>query len=624
MWHQTIPTANRSSAYEPSPEHAPPGAPAATTAPAPPNDHSAVEPSIELASAVLDSSMDGIMAFRAIRNDVRKIVDFEWTVVNPAGARILGFDRVALIGHGLLDVMPGNRTAGLFAAYVDVVETARPFVDTFHYPHDGLDRWFSLTAVRLDDGFAVTFRDVTEQRSTHQQLDHALLHDRLTGLANRALLENRIRHALLQLDRRRGALAVIVVAMDRLDTVNDTYGHPTGDQLLVEAGRRLDNAARSADTVARLAGNQFAILCEPLERAVDVHPIAQRLIEVFDEPFTIDGRQITTTSSLGIATTRTSDGNPIALIRDATTALHHAQTTGSAPTNGTNTIEFYDRTLRQEITQRLEAEIELRSAITDHELLVLYQPIIETADQQIVSAEALVRWNHPRRGQLAPAQFIPAAEETGAIIPIGAFVVNSAINQLNTWKYRSPDQRAITVSVNVTAAELSLPDFATGILESLDAAAVPSELLCVEVTETTLIEDPRTALRSLRTLSSGGVLIALDDFGTGYSALDFLRRFPVDIVKIDRTFVTDIDTNHDDRTIVAAILDLARRLGETTIVEGIETVRQHTIVTELGAHRIQGYHYSPPVTAIALSEMLRQQSSPVMRSPTENFPARWV
>lgn len=553
-----------------------------------------------LLEGVLNSSHDGIMAFRAVRNECGSVVDFEWSVINPAAAAIVGRAAADLVGRRLLEEMPGNAESGLFDRYVEVVESGRAHSIEHHYQHERLDNWFYTTAVKLDDGFTVTFRDVTEHKRLQKALESQAFHDPLTGLPNRLLFEARIEHALAQLQRRGVSLAVLFIDLDRFKVVNDGLGRAAGDALLVQVGQRLQAAARPTDTVARFGGDEFVILCEDLASDHDAGPVGRRILALTQSPFHIGGRDITVTVSVGVSTANCSDADPAQLVQDADTAMNKAKASGGG------CVEFFNDALRRQVVARLDIEVDLRHAINHGELRVFYQPIVSITDDRIVAAEALVRWQHPRHGLLAPGRFLRVAEETGLIVPIGAWVLEQAVDQLADWQQGLTDVAPTYVTVNVAGAQLATPGFADFVVGVLSDADIEPQALCLEVTETSLIRDPITAEMTLHQLAAHGIKIALDDFGTGYSAIAHLQRFPVDVIKIDRSFIEGLEHSSGDRAVVTAIIALAKSLGKTTVAEGLETAAQLAILDQLGGDLIQGYYFSPPETADKFTALLNR------------------
>ncbi len=563
--------------------------------------------SSDLLAGVLNSSHDGIMAFNSQRDTTGRIVEFEWIVVNPAAAQILGRNSDELLGRGLLELMPANATSGLFDRYVDVVETGRALTTEHHSDQDGMDRWFSTTAVRLNDGFAVTLREVTDEKQAYAALAHQKFHDALTGLPNGTLLGDRIAHALQGLGRRSGHVGIVAVEVEPLDRVSEVLGHTATSQMLTEVARRLQHTTRAGDTVARVDGHLFVVLCPHLDHPGEAQPVAQRLAAAFSDPITIGEHKIDASAHIGVATTDTSSTEPDSMIRNADTAAHRTRITGRGRSHGMTTIDYFDDELRGAATDRLAREVELRQAIAQGQLEVHYQTVHHAQTHGIVGVEALVRWQHPTKGLLTPAFFVPEAEELGLIVQLGDLVRRTALTHLRSWIETLGVYDVPGLSVNASATELAMPDYAERVIAALENADIAAHHLCVEVTETSLINDPIIAGATLRALADHGVKIALDDFGTGYSALDFLRRFPVDYVKIDKSFTANIGHDLTDRTIVTAILDLARSLGKVTVAEGIETSDQLEIVTGLGADHIQGHHFSKPLPYDQVTAQLTQR-----------------
>ncbi len=563
----------------------------------------------DLLNGVLDSSHDGIMAFRSRRDDSDEIVEFEWLVANPAAQKIVGKSACELLGRGLLELLPGHSTSGLFDQYVAVVETGHSLTVEHHYDHDGLDTWFLTTAVQLGDGFAVTFRDVSEQKRAHAALAHQEFHDTLTGLPNAALLDDRIQHALRGIDRRSGHVGVIAIEVEDVHQAHDVLDHEAGSQMLVEIARRIDRSVRASDTVARFVGHHFVVLCPHLDGPNAAQPVALRIAACFATPITIDGRRIEAAAHIGVATTDDSSTRSSALIRDADTAVHRARIDGLRHTPGVTTIDYFDEELRAAATDRLRRELDLKHAIANDEFQVHYQTIHQAHTLQTVGLEALVRWQHPVKGLLAAGDFVHEAVELDLIVQLGDVVRRTVIDHLRAWQGNPFITHVPCVGINASAFELALPDYAQRVIADLEAAGVSGRHICIEVTETILMNDPVAAGATLRSLSDHGITVALDDFGTGYSALDFMRRFPVDVVKVDRSFTANIAHDTTDQTIVTAILDLARSLGKTTVAEGIETIDQLEIVTRLGVDRLQGYHFAAPLPHTEITDILASPPS---------------
>ncbi len=459
---------------------------------------------------------------------------------------------------------------------------------------DRPDAWVSTTKLPLrdDDGRIVgTFgisRDVTAQVLAEQALAHQALHDGVTGLANRLALMDRLAQCLLALDRRQGRVGLFFVALDNFKVVNDTYGHDAGDRVLVEVGRRLGRISRRADTVARFGGDEFVLLRAALHDDNDARLIASRTLRAIGERFVHAGRDLTVTASIGVAVTDDALAEPGVLLRQADAALYQAKGAGR------DCFRVYDPELHARASANQGFDAALRKAIEEGELFVLYQPLFSLEDGSMRGAEALVRWRHPERGVIAPADFVPLAEERGLIGAIDAFVLDEACRQLAQWMGDGACPADFTVSVNVSGQQLSDPALVERVASAIERHGIVPSQLCLEVTETALIGELGEAATTLAKLSVLGVLLALDDFGTGYSTLAHVQRLNVDILKIDRSFVEQMTGNDRDREIIGATTAMAHALGMSVVGEGIETARQLEALTALGCNEGQGFLLARP------------------------------
>ena len=421
----------------------------------------------------------------------------------------------------------------------------------------------------------------------------SLLHDPLTGLPNRILLLERLEHALLR-GRRSGTIAAVLFAnLDEFTLVNDTHGHRVGDELLVAAAERLGGQLRPADTLARLSGDEFAILCEDLVETAEVDAIAARICAALGEPFVLSTGRVDTTASIGIAVADESHHLPEDLLHSAELAMYQAKRKGGAR------HQIIDMGEQRLVNERVSLQRDLRQACVRDELLLEYQPIVGTVDRRIIGVEALVRWLHPSRGLVSPATLVPLAEQSGTITAIGRWVLEQACQGGSTSA-----GGALPVSANVSAYQLMSPDFAATVEDVLRSTDTDPGLVTLEVTESVFLQDSQRALVVLSDLKRLGVTLALDDFGTGYSSLSYLKRFPVDVVKIDRGFVADLGKDHATRAIVSSVVDLAHALGLTVVAEGVETVRQHEEVQDLGCEACQGYYFARPMSGKALDSLM--------------------
>jgi diguanylate cyclase (GGDEF)-like protein/PAS domain S-box-containing protein len=463
----------------------------------------------------------------------------------------------------------------------------------FHH-RDGSEVWVQIgvSAVRDEDGrvkyFISQYHDVTARRRFEEELAHRALHDPLTGLANRALFLDRLRHALVRLRRHPGELAVLFVDLDRFKLVNDALGHGVGDEVLLETARRLSAAARAEDTVARFGGDEFTILCEDAGDA-EARVVARRILELFERPFAHDGQELHLSASVGIRIGGPDATSPDDLLRDADIALY------SAKEHGGSRLEVFDPAARMAGVDVLATEQALRRALRRNELCLHYQPAIDLASGRVTVVEALVRWKHPSRGLVPPGEFIPVAEETGLIVPMGKWVMHEACAQLAAWRAEGMVESDVRVAVNVSARQLSGGDLPATVAEALAATGLDPYALCLEITESAVIQDTEVALRDLDAIKQLGVHIALDDFGVGFSSLGQIRELPpVDVIKLDRSFIAGLGRNRSDAAVVTAVLSLARSLGLVAVAEGVETEDQLGLLRGLGWDVGQGFYFARP------------------------------
>jgi diguanylate cyclase (GGDEF)-like protein/PAS domain S-box-containing protein len=450
----------------------------------------------------------------------------------------------------------------------------------------------STEQVTLVERVAALAAVAIDRTDAEDRLEHQAFHDPLTGLPNRVLVLDRLAQALLRLGRNAGNVAVMFLDLDRFKVINDSLGHDAGDELLVEISRRLANTIQAADTVARFGGDEFVVICERLHGVTDARAVAERLGRALAEPHTLTrGGIVVASASIGIALATGPNDRPETLLRDADAAMYRAKERGGART------EVFDAVLRSHVVLRLETERALRRGLERGDLRVHYQPVVELDDRRPdqarrVGAEALVRWQRAAHGLVAPRDFIGVAEETGLIVPIGAWVIGEACRELA--RQQTLPGPPIVLSVNVSGRQLGRPELVEAITEHLDAAGAESELLCLEVTESVLLDDVEASLEALRALKDLGVQLAIDDFGTGYSSLGYLRQFPFDLLKIDQAFVAGLGTADADDAIVLATTQMAHALGMRVVVEGVETLRQRDRACELGCDLAQGFLFAPP------------------------------
>jgi diguanylate cyclase (GGDEF)-like protein/PAS domain S-box-containing protein len=442
-------------------------------------------------------------------------------------------------------------------------------------------------------------RDVTVQRAFEARLEALALHDTLTGLPNRRRLLERIEEAIARGRRNHGMLAVLFCDLDRFKIVNDSLGHEAGDQLLILAAARIGSVIRDTDTFARLGGDEFVVLCDEIEAIVTVTEIAQRIAAALEAPFELNGSEAFVSASIGIALWTGGAETPIDLLRNADTAMYRAKD------GGRNRFEIFDEAMQAWAAARLDYESALRRAIERDELRVHYQPVVDLATGAVVGAEALVRWARAGLGLLAPGEFIALAEETGLIVPIGAWVLERAVHDCAAWQAIAP---GVSVSVNLSPRQLATVDLVGNVVATLGQAGLAPGLLGLEITENIVMEDAPRNLDTLHELRDAGIRLALDDFGTGYSSLTYLRRFPIDTLKIDQSFVRSLG-DHGDSTIVRAIVDLAHALELTVVAEGIDSELKLATLRGMGCEIGQGYLFARPEPIEALRERLAHHAS---------------
>jgi diguanylate cyclase (GGDEF)-like protein/PAS domain S-box-containing protein len=445
-----------------------------------------------------------------------------------------------------------------------------------------------LRAEQTVAGLVITMRDVTDRRRLERELTHQAFHDSLTGLANRVLYADRLEHALARGARDGSVVGVLFIDLDDFKIVNDTLGHAVGDQLLVAVAERISGALRADDTAARLGGDEFAALIENVHEPAAVEETAARILSALAEPVIIDGETLYAVASIGITTT--PEANTAAeLLRQADLALYVAKGAGK------NQWRRYQSHLHGVMVERLELRSALDHAVNEGHFLLQYQPIVDLATDTAVGFEALVRWHHPTRGVIAPDQFIEVAEESGLIVPMGRWVLDQALHTVAQWHRMLPRGHRPYVSVNVSVRQFRQNGFVDQVRAALDYAGVSPEALMLEITETLLMGDEEQIWADLAVLQELGVRIAIDDFGTGYSSLGYLRQRPIDVLKIDKTFIDDMVDNAQQHALVSGIISLAHTLNLTVIAEGIETSRHREMLARLGCPLGQGYLYSSPM-----------------------------
>jgi diguanylate cyclase (GGDEF)-like protein/PAS domain S-box-containing protein len=513
--------------------------------------------------------------------------------VSAAGAAPFGWTTAELLGEHQMSFAHPDDEALLADAHRAMLGANTGSITTIRRFRckNGTYRWTESRA-RLDTStgepmVVSSLRDIAERRESELELRRQAATDPLTGLANRTVFMDRLRHALRRLDRHNGMVAVLFLDLDRFKLINDSVGHAVGDAVLAQMAERLLQVLRPQDTLARLGGDEFAVVAEDLISAEDAVALGGRIVEAGRRPFLVGDEQFVCTASTGIAVTVDAAHSAEGLLQEADLALYRAKDRGRDRT------EMFDEDLRTRAVGRLGTERMLRRAIDDDRLRVAYQPIIELTGGATVASEALVRVWDPDRTELIAAQaFIEVAEETGLLANIDDWVLIQVLDQAAAWRDRFPGETFSDIAINVTARHLADAGFAQSVIDTLDERHLPPHCLQIEVTERVLMEASNSAMSALKDLRAAGVKVGLDDFGTGYSSLSYLRTFPLDFVKIDRSFINELALDGQVTAIVASIIDLSHALHMSVIAEGVETASQHQTLLGLGCDRAQGYYYA--------------------------------
>ncbi len=520
-----------------------------------------------------------------------------WRVVeaNGALAEFLGTSTASLTGE-LLSGYSAGEDVGVVVSMADEVsrgERETASAEVRYQRADGQVVWGSFTLSRAEDSrttrLIAVVQDVTQRKSLEKELLRQAFYDQLTGLANRSLFRDRVSHALSRAARERELLAVMFLDLDNFKSINDTMGHGAGDELLAIVGTRLLNATRGCDTVARLGGDEFAVLLEHVRGEADAVIVADRIVHALSDPITLpSGASVRVGTSIGIARVSPADGVD-ELLRNADVAMYAAK---GASRGG---YAFFDPSMHAALVDRVSLESDLRDALDDGSFWLAYQPIIALESHEVLGIEALLRWNHPTRGNLAPAQFIDLAEETGLILPIGRWVLREACARTAEWNAQRGDGRAFSVTVNLSVRQLESSSLLADVQAALAESGLLPSLLVLEITENALMHRTESTVERLHELKGIGVRLAIDDFGTGYSSLSYLQQFPVDILKIDRAFTDGLMRGTHDDALTRTIIALGDLLTLRTIAEGVEHARQHSRLRDLGCDYGQGYLFSRPL-----------------------------
>jgi diguanylate cyclase (GGDEF)-like protein/PAS domain S-box-containing protein len=529
--------------------------------------------------------------------------------VSPAVQAVLGYEPDRLVGtRGWALVHEGDAQSAQ-AFHAELLEQRGSRSVELRWQHrDGSWRWLEVKGTNLLHqpgvrGIVLNARDISRHKSLEAQLVQRALHDQLTGLPNRMLFMDRLEQALERSARRGKFAAVLFLDLDRFKLVNDNLGHDHGDQLLVQVADRLRGCLRRVDTIARIGGDEFTVLLEDVGVSADAALVAERIIEAFRGSFRIENQEIFVGASIGIALGGRDQGTTAqGLLRNADIAMYRAKANGRA------CFEVFKSSMRETVKGRLKMETELRRALDRGELRLHYQPQVDLRTARIVGLEALVRWEHPERGLVPPGSFIPMAEETGLILPIGRWVLETACRQAAIWRADTEVGLDLVMAVNLSPREFRHPRLVQDVGQVLAESGLDASGLEVEITEGTAMGDADATVKTLEHLKAIGIRLAIDDFGTGYSSLGYLKRFPIDVLKVDRSFVAGLPANRGDAAIVRAVVGLTRALGLKAVAEGVETTEQLAELRGLGCDQGQGYLFGRPTATEVADVMLRRSS----------------
>ena len=523
---------------------------------------------------------------------------------NRGAEELYGYSRADVLGRTPQAILQTRFPHALAAINAELIGSHRWEGELVHTRRDGstvvvASRW----ALQLDDdgkprAVLGINSDITSRKQAEAALEHQALHDALTGLPNRTLFRDRLEHALAQADRRQQMAAVLFLDLDNFKVINDSLGHQVGDALLVEVAHRLRGCLRDGDTVARLGGDEFTILLEEIDEEAQANLVAERVGNALRVPISLGDREVVVSASIGLALSTPRRMEPDSLLRNADIAMYQSKAAGKARHS------IFHAGMKKFAMERFDLETDLRRALALGQFRIHYQPILTLADNKIAEVEALLRWERPGHGLMAPLTFIPVAEETGLIVPIGRWVIQEACRQARTWSVDFPSEPPLVMSVNLSARQFQDPGLVSDVERMVIEAGLEPRALKLEITESVAMHDIEASVRTVEALKALGIQLAIDDFGTGYSSLGYLRRFDIDTLKIDRSFVERIGFDVQDAAIVQSVVALAKTLHLSVVGEGIESHAQAAQLLALGCDRGQGYLFARPQSAEAITALI--------------------
>jgi diguanylate cyclase (GGDEF)-like protein/PAS domain S-box-containing protein len=552
------------------------------------------EDQLRMNATVFDTTAEGIM----VTDEENRI-----KTVNPAFTRITGYSQEEVLGRTPHILSSGRHSKSFYEdLWESVLHKGYWSGEIWNRRKDSsvFPEWLSISAIKGESGvakeFVAVFSDITKHKENEEQIRYQANYDALTGLPNRSLLSDRLNQAIASAHRENWMLAVLFVDLDHFKVVNDTFGHVVGDELLQLVSARVKACLRESDTVARFGGDEFIILLQDVTEMDSVAHVASNIIEQITRVFSLYGREIYIGASIGITVYPDDAVNADSLLRNADMAMYQAKE------RGRNTYQFFTASMQQHTLERRQLELDLRQAIKRDELEIFYQPVINPSLNKVVSIEALLRWHHPHRGIVSPAIFIPVAEDSGQIGPIGEWVLKRSCQQLKKWHNAGFSDLKLAMNLSSRQRELGLE--ASFLQEVMDETDLTSNFITLEITESLLMRDTEEAMTWLSDFKALGVSLSVDDFGTGYSSLSYLKRFPVDAMKIDRSFVSELPDDIEDVTLVRTIVAMAQSLNLSLIAEGVETREQADFLVDAGCENLQGFYFAKPMSAKELTGWL--------------------
>ncbi|MBY0243412.1 MAG: EAL domain-containing protein [Burkholderiaceae bacterium] len=556
----------------------------------------------ETYAAASEANMDAFFVLRCERDRKGAILDFRIDTTNRRAEKLTGLTREQLQGMTLSQWLPQARHNGIFGAIERVMGKGGIYEEELNNTMPQLHaRWLHWQVVAVADGVVAIVRDISERKLAEERIVHMAHHDTLTGLPNRSLIEDRLRQSILHGERNDREVAVAFIDLDSFKLVNDGLGHTAGDELLKEVASRMVGCVRRHDTVGRFGGDEFVlVLPEQHDSDGALMMLLDKIREAVVRPVVLDGQPVQVSCSIGVAMYPRDGSDPDTLLMNADAAMYRAKDTGK------NNVQFYTQEMNASLEEKLALMEGLRTALHADEFLVQYQPKVRLDNGRVFGVEALLRWRHPERGMMPPDQFIPLAEESGAIVAIGEWVLLTACRQGRAWQ--DAGLAPITISVNVSARQFDDARLVARVRRALEISGLDPCLLELEVTESLIMRDLQQSVAKMRELKAMGISLSIDDFGTGYSSLAALKSFPISSLKIDKSFVRDLDTSSDDQAIARAIISLSHQLQLRVIAEGVETTEQRSFLHASGCHDMQGYLFSRPVAPELIQGMLEGQA----------------